>query len=101
MTTQSMTVSVGDSITLTWPVVVVPLLVGILVTVGAALVPARVATRVAPLAALRPTDAPSASRRAGRVRLVLSLLATVLGFALLGPLEDGAPLADSPFVPLV
>ncbi|MFV2144663.1 ABC transporter permease [Isoptericola sp. G70] len=77
-------VPLPDSITLTWPVMVVPLLVGILVTVGAALVPARVATRVAPLAALRPTDAPSASRRAGRVRLVLSLLATVLGFALLG-----------------
>ncbi|WP_402377430.1 ABC transporter permease [Isoptericola rhizosphaerae] len=77
-------VPLPDSISLTWQVVVVPVLVGTLVTVGAALVPARVATRVAPLAALRPSDAPSASRRAGRVRLVLSLLAAVLGFALLG-----------------
>lgn len=77
-------VPLPESITLTWPVVVVPLTVGILVTVGAALVPARVATRVAPLAALRPTAAPSAARRAGRARLVLSMLAAVLGFALLG-----------------
>ncbi|MCK0117804.1 ABC transporter permease [Isoptericola sp. S6320L] len=77
-------VPLPDSITLTWQVVVIPVLVGTLVTVGAALVPARVATRVAPLAALRPADAPSASRRAGRVRLVLSMLTAVLGFALLG-----------------
>jgi putative ABC transport system permease protein len=71
------------TITLTWQVVVVPIVVGTLVTVGAALVPARVATRVAPLAALRPLDAPTAEKGAGRVRLVLSVLAMVGGFALL------------------
>ncbi|WP_407316848.1 FtsX-like permease family protein [Isoptericola halotolerans] len=76
-------VPLPTTIAVTWQVVVLPLLVGVLVTVGAAFVPARVATRVAPLAALRPTDAPSASRRAGRVRLVLSLLGTVMGFGLL------------------
>ncbi|WP_402466854.1 ABC transporter permease [Isoptericola aurantiacus] len=77
-------VPLPDTVTITWQVVVVPVAVGTLVTVGAALVPARVATRVAPLAALRPSDVPSASRRAGTVRLVLSLLAAVVGFALLG-----------------
>ncbi|MEG3614512.1 ABC transporter permease [Isoptericola haloaureus] len=77
-------VPLPDTVTLTWQVVVVPVLVGTLVTVGAALVPARVATRVAPLAALRPADSPTMARRAGKVRLVLSLLATVVGFGLLG-----------------
>jgi putative ABC transport system permease protein len=82
--TQDLGVPLPASISLTWQVVVVPIVVGTLVTVASALVPARVATRVAPLAALRPADAPTASRGAGRARLVLSLLATVVGFALLG-----------------
>lgn len=71
------------TISLTWQVVVLPVVVGTLVTVAAALVPARVATRVAPLAALRPLDAPTAEKGAGRVRLVLSVLAVVAGFGLL------------------
>ncbi|MFP3714862.1 FtsX-like permease family protein [Puerhibacterium sp. TATVAM-FAB25] len=71
------------TISLTWQVVVLPVVVGTLVTVAAALVPARVATRVAPLAALRPLDAPTTEKGAGRVRLVLSVLATLGGFALL------------------
>ncbi len=82
--TQDLGVPLPASISLTWQVVVVPIVVGTLVTLASALVPARVATRVAPLAALRPADAPTASRGAGRARLVLSLLATVVGFALLG-----------------
>ncbi|PFG44102.1 putative ABC transport system permease protein [Isoptericola jiangsuensis] len=83
------------TITLTWQAVVLPVAVGTLVTVLSALVPARAATRVAPLAALRPADAPSAVRGAGKVRLVLSVLATVAGFALLA---GGAALglADQP-----
>jgi putative ABC transport system permease protein len=73
------------TITVTWPVVVVPMLVGVAVTVLAALVPARVATRVAPLAAMRPLDGPSVERRsAGAVRRVVSLVAAACGFALLG-----------------
>ncbi|MDO8144096.1 ABC transporter permease [Isoptericola sp. 178] len=71
------------AVALTWQVIVVPVLVGTVVTVGAALVPARVATRVAPLAALRPADSPTTSRRAGKVRLVLSLLTAAVGFGLL------------------
>lgn len=62
--------------------VVWPLVVGTLVTVVASLVPARAATRVAPLEALRPSDAPTASAGGGRVRLIFSLL-LVLGGALL------------------
>ena len=62
--------------------VVWPLVVGTLVTVLASLVPARAATRVAPLEALRPSEAPSATAGGGRVRLVFTLL-LVLGGALL------------------
>lgn len=64
--------------------ILAPLVVGVVVTVLAALTPARVATRVAPIAALRPSDAPAVGSRAGRVRLVLSLLLVVGGAALLG-----------------
>ena len=68
----------------TGQVVLIPLIAGTVVTVLASLAPAALATRVAPLAALRPLDAPSIARRAGKVRLVVSVLAVVGGFALLG-----------------
>lgn len=68
----------------TWQSVALPLAVGAGVTVLAALAPARSATRVAPLAALRPSDAPTLRARSGRTRLVISLLALVGGFAALG-----------------
>ncbi|GII99285.1 putative ABC transport system permease protein [Sediminihabitans luteus] len=64
--------------------VLVPLVVGTLVTVVASLAPARSATRVAPLAALRPAEAPALGRRAGRVRLATSALLVLGGAALLG-----------------
>lgn len=85
------------SITLSWQVVLVPVLVGTLVTVVAALVPARIATRVAPLAALRPDAGPSLEKgSAGRLRLVLSLLATIVGFAMLaGGAAAGTVLEDA------
>ncbi|WP_284293693.1 FtsX-like permease family protein [Luteimicrobium album] len=63
--------------------VVVPLVVGTVVTIVASLAPARTATRVAPLAALRPAEAPTLTSRAGRVRGTLALLATVGGLLLL------------------
>ncbi|MEU4388960.1 FtsX-like permease family protein [Promicromonospora sp. NPDC023805] len=72
------------TITPTWQAVVLPLAVGAGVTVLAALAPARSATRVAPLAALRPSDAPTLRARSGRTRLVISLLALIGGFAALG-----------------
>ncbi|WP_245806848.1 ABC transporter permease [Krasilnikoviella flava] len=72
------------TVDITPAVILIPLVVGTLVTLVAALSPARAATRVAPLEALRPADAPSGARGAGRVRLVLSTLVAVVGFALLG-----------------
>lgn len=63
-------------------IVAVVLSVGIAVTVGAALVPARLATRVAPLAAMRPTEGVP-ERGAGRKRAVLALTAVIGGGVLL------------------
>ncbi|WP_029288133.1 ABC transporter permease [Cellulomonas sp. HZM] len=74
-------VPLPKTITFSPAVLLVPLVAGTLVTVLASLVPARAATRVAPIAALRPLDAPVLSSHAGRVRLVLSLLMVVGGFA--------------------
>jgi len=59
------------------------MVVGTLVTVLAALAPARAATRVAPLAALRPVDPAPLRSRPGVLRLVLGLLVAVPGTALL------------------
>lgn len=56
---------------------------GVALTLAATLVPARRGTRVAPLAALRPAAAPSAGSRAGRLRILLALLALWAGVALL------------------
>ena len=70
-----------STVAVTGTVVLAPLLVGTLVTVLASLVPAREATRVAPIAALRPADAPVVSARSGRVRLVLALLLGIGGLA--------------------
>ncbi|NYE36052.1 putative ABC transport system permease protein [Nocardioides cavernae] len=57
--------------------------VGVLVTVGAAWLPTRAATRVAPLAALRPDTGVDVRTAAGRWRLVLALATLVGGSALL------------------
>lgn len=67
-----------------WYAVAVGLLVGTLVTLLAALAPARAATRVAPLAALRPADQAPLRSRPGILRLVLGLLLLLPGAALLG-----------------
>ncbi|KQY47474.1 ABC transporter permease [Cellulomonas sp. Root137] len=76
-------VPLPSTIEVTLPVVLVPLLVGTLVTVLASLVPAREATRVSPIAALRPADAPAVGARAGRVRLAASLLLMLGGVGVL------------------
>ncbi|WP_461168993.1 FtsX-like permease family protein [Arthrobacter sp. Z1-15] len=59
------------------------LVVGILMTVLAALVPARAATAVAPLAALRPAEDVRAGTKRGRVRLIIGLVLLAGGAALL------------------
>jgi putative ABC transport system permease protein len=77
-------VPLPETITVSGAVVLLPLAVGVLVTLAAALAPARAASRVAPLAALRPTDAPTLrGAGAGRARAVLAGLATFGGLAVM------------------
>lgn len=59
-----------------------PLIAGVITTVLASFVPARIATQVAPLAALRPQEGTGEVRRTGKVRIVFAALLTLLGVAL-------------------
>ncbi|NVM98586.1 ABC transporter permease [Arthrobacter sp. SDTb3-6] len=61
--------------------IIAGLVVGTLLTVAASLVPARSATRVAPLAALRPADDASVHNAAGRVRLGIGIALILVGGA--------------------
>ena len=63
--------------------VFLPLLLGTVATILAAVVPARRATKVAPLAALRPAAAPAATSKAGILRLILGFLLLAGGGLLL------------------
>lgn len=65
---------------------------GILMTVLAALAPARAATAVAPLAALRPFEEARAGNRKGRARLWIGLALTAGGAVVLGLGAAGASL---------
>ncbi len=80
----AVTAPLPAAVHVTWQVVVVPLLVGTLVTVLASLVPARAATHVTAIEALRPIEAPRAGAGAGRVRLVVALALVGLGLLTLG-----------------
>lgn len=75
-------VALPATITPSVPALLVPLAVGLLVTLTAALAPARAASLVAPLAAMRPAAAPGPCG-AARGRAVLAALSTVGGLALL------------------
>jgi putative ABC transport system permease protein len=66
-----------------WYAVLIGLVVGTAVTVLAARTPARAATRVAPLAALRPADQAPLLSKGGVRRLVLGLTLLLPGVALL------------------
>jgi putative ABC transport system permease protein len=63
--------------------VFLPLLLGTVATLVAAVVPARRATKVAPLAALRPEAAPAAATKAGVLRLILGFVLLLGGGLLL------------------
>ncbi|WP_285725166.1 FtsX-like permease family protein [Psychromicrobium xiongbiense] len=67
-----------------WQAPLAGLVVGVLMTVLAALVPARAATSVAPLAALRPAKEATVHTRGGRVRLILGFVLLLGGALLLG-----------------
>ncbi|AJT41261.1 ABC transporter permease [Psychromicrobium lacuslunae] len=62
-----------------WLAPTVGLIIGVLLTLVAALVPARAATAVAPLAAMRPAEDATLSNRSGRLRLVIGGLLIVIG----------------------
>ncbi|WP_019483041.1 FtsX-like permease family protein [Arthrobacter sp. TB 23] len=64
--------------------ILVSLIVGLAMTLAAAFVPARAATAVAPLEALRPAEDATTGTRKGRVRLAIGLLLVLLGAGLLG-----------------
>ncbi|MCW1250466.1 ABC transporter permease [Acaricomes phytoseiuli] len=66
-----------------WSTPVAGVVVGVLLAVVAALAPARAATAVAPLAALRPAEDVALTNRRGRIRLILGLILLVLGSLLL------------------
>ncbi|WP_151525784.1 ABC transporter permease [Serinicoccus kebangsaanensis] len=76
-------IPLGTGLSLGWLALVVPLLVGVVVTVLASLWPAHRATRVSPLAALRPVDGAASPTRAGVVRVGLGLLLVAGGTALM------------------
>ncbi|MCO1338998.1 hypothetical protein BJH93_08855 [Kocuria polaris] len=64
--------------------IVVTTIVGTLLTLAAAWWPARKATRVAPLEAMRPSDATNETQRLGRGRIVFGAVLTLVGAAVLG-----------------
>jgi putative ABC transport system permease protein len=64
--------------------VIVGMVAGMLVTLVAALLPARAATRVPPIAALNRQLEGPVKGRAGLVRIIIGLLAALLGLALMG-----------------
>ncbi|MFH8800625.1 ABC transporter permease [Streptomyces sp. NPDC017936] len=67
-----------DDLTVTWTTPVIGLVLGVVVTVLAAYLPARRAGKVSPMAALRDAGAP-ADARAGWIRAVLGLVLTGAG----------------------
>ncbi|MEV6192775.1 FtsX-like permease family protein [Streptomyces sp. NPDC051920] len=69
-----------DDLTVTWTTPVIGMVLGVVVTVLAAYLPARRAGKVSPMAALRDAGAP-ADAKAGVVRAVLGLLLTGAGAA--------------------
>ncbi|MFJ4781082.1 ABC transporter permease [Streptomyces sp. NPDC088762] len=69
-----------DDLTVAWTTPVVGILLGVVVTVVAAFVPARRAGKVSPMAALRESGTPG-DRKAGAVRAGLGLTLTAIGGA--------------------
>ncbi|MFI5637710.1 ABC transporter permease [Streptomyces goshikiensis] len=71
-----------DDLTVAWSTPVVGILLGVVVTIVSAFVPARRAGKVSPMAALRESGTPG-DKKAGRVRAALGLVLTGIGGAAL------------------
>ncbi|MEU3554605.1 ABC transporter permease [Streptomyces fragilis] len=71
-----------DDLTIAWTTPVAGVVLGVVVTVVAAYLPARRASKVSPMAALRDPGMPS-DARAGRIRLALGTVLTLAGAAAL------------------
>ncbi|MFD7839267.1 FtsX-like permease family protein [Streptomyces sp. NPDC059761] len=69
-----------DDLTIAWTTPVVGLVLGIIVTVVSAFIPARRAGKVSPMAALRDAGTPG-DKRAGRIRAAVGLVLTGIGGA--------------------
>ena len=82
VSTQSAGTAKLGSMEVNFPAILVPLVVGLVVTVLAALGPARAATRVSPIAALRPTTVDPV-RTKGVLRKVVGLTLLILGAVML------------------
>ncbi|WP_448315225.1 ABC transporter permease [Streptomyces sp. CO7] len=67
-----------DDLTIAWTTPVAGVVLGVVVTVVAAYLPARRASKVSPMAALRDPGMP-ADARAGRIRLILGTVLTLAG----------------------
>ncbi|MEV0416172.1 FtsX-like permease family protein [Streptomyces sp. NPDC050448] len=69
-----------DDLTIAWTTPVVGLVLGIIVTVVSAFIPARRAGKVSPMAALREAGTPG-DKKAGRIRAIVGLVLTGIGGA--------------------
>lgn len=87
----------GDVLVLTPATVITAYAVGIVVTMVAAFVPARRAAKVPPVAALR-DDLTVQEKALGRRRIVLGILALLVGAALMAAGLVGAPGADAAWI---
>ncbi|WP_377465446.1 ABC transporter permease [Populibacterium corticicola] len=74
--------AVPTSVTIPVAAIWLPVVAGVLTTLLASFVPARIATQVAPLAALRPIEGTSEVRRTGIVRLIFAGIFVAIGTAL-------------------
>ena len=85
MVGRSMTqgVPLPSSLAITAPVLLVPAIMGTVVTLLACLAPAAAATRVSPVEALQPAGPPRVGTKAGRVRLGASLVLLTCGLVLM------------------
>ncbi|WP_298887080.1 ABC transporter permease [uncultured Serinicoccus sp.] len=73
----------GTGLEVGWLSLVAPVVVGVAITLLASWWPAGRATRVSPLAALRPAGEPAAASRVSRVRVLLALLLVAGGTGLM------------------